>query len=112
MSSLAENISIKTSHYIIGAIGLVAALSWKEAIREAFTKYFPSEGNLLALFINAFLTTLILIIMINILPDTDRELPKKTQKAIEREKQKKKIEALEMNIKKLNNRIIPLNFSK
>lgn len=106
MPSLVDNMTVKTSHYLIGAVGLVAALSWKEAIKKVFTIYFPSESNLLALFINAFVTTFLLIIVINILPDTKPELPKKIQKAMDREAQKKKIEQLENNIRRLNNRII------
>ena len=91
--SMVNSMSIKTSHYVIGAVGLVTALSWKETIKSIFSVYFPTANNILASFINAVVLTIILIMVINILPDTKPELPTQTQKAIELEEKEKKVEA-------------------
>ena len=50
-------------------------------------KYFPDSNKLLAAFINATILTFLLILIINILPDTKPELPSRTQKAMELEKE-------------------------
>jgi len=77
-----DAISVKTSHYIIGAIGLVAAFSWNDAIKGGLSYIFPDQHLFLAKIVNALIITIFLIIIIHFLPDTRTELPIDTQKKI------------------------------
>jgi hypothetical protein len=74
---------IKTSHYIIGAVALTAALSWNSAIRESINKCFPlPKEEIVANFVYAVIITIFLILLIEYLPNTTSELPKSTQEKI------------------------------
>jgi glycerol uptake facilitator-like aquaporin len=74
---------IKTSHYIIGAVSLVTALSWNTAIRESLNVLKPiSRKETIANFVYAFIITIILVMIIWFLPSTTSELPKSTQEKI------------------------------
>lgn len=71
-----EILQIKTSHYIIGAVALVVALSWNSSIKAAINKYFPvPDDELMANFVYAFLITCFLVLLIIWLPNTTSELP-------------------------------------
>lgn len=75
-STLPTAFTIKTSHYIIAGMSLVAALSWNEAIKHFIKSIYvlPNDvtlGNLLY----AIIITVVLIIVIYLLPDTKSELP-------------------------------------
>lgn len=97
---LTNTFTVKTSHYIIGAIGVVAAISWKDAVKDITTKYFPSQDNILATVINALIMTMFLIIMIYLLPDTKSELPPQTRERLTDLENKSRKEP---NIIKMNN---------
>jgi hypothetical protein len=79
-----SSLSIKTSHYVIGAVALTTALSWNGAIREMINKSFPMpKDEIIAGFIYAIIITVILIILIECLPNTVSELPKPVQEKIQ-----------------------------
>jgi hypothetical protein len=101
---------IKTSHYLIGAVALTAALSWNGAIREAINKSFPMpKDEVVAGFIYALVITVFLVILIEHLPDTSAELPKATQEKIKdaefREKTLARITRLEIELLKFRSPI-------
>jgi hypothetical protein len=95
-----EILQIKTSHYIIGAVALVVALSWNSSIKAAINKYFPvPDDELMANFVYAFLITCFLVLLIIWLPNTTSELPAGTQEKItdiqKREQMNARIQQLE-----------------
>lgn len=70
------SLHIKSSHYFIGAVALVTALSWNSLVKNGINKYFPiPRDELAAEFIYAITITMILIFLIWLLPDTTSELP-------------------------------------
>ncbi len=48
---------------IVSAFGVVAALSWNEAIKEAISVFFPTKGTLITKIYSALVITLISILM-------------------------------------------------
>jgi hypothetical protein len=73
----------KTSHYVISAVALTAALGWNNTIRETISTCFPAPtGGMMANIIYAVIITIILLMLIEYLPDTINELPKTTQEKI------------------------------
>lgn len=48
---------------IVSAFGVVAALSWNEAIKEAILRFFPTKGPLVAKLYSALAITIISIIV-------------------------------------------------
>jgi hypothetical protein len=79
-----DTFSIKTSHYIIGAVALTTALSWNGAIREAINKGFPAPKDEVFMgLLYAIIITIVLILLIEYLPDTTNELPKSTKEKIQ-----------------------------
>jgi hypothetical protein len=99
---------IKTSHYIIGAVALVTALSWNSGIRSIIDKCFPLPNDeIMAGIIYAIVMTIFLILLIEYLPNTTSELPKGTQEKIkdaeERERLQNRITRLEL----MNANILP-----
>jgi len=79
-----SSLSVKASHYFIGAVALTTALSWNNAIRETINKSFPMpKEEMIASFIYAIIITIILVVLIEYLPNTTSELPKSTQEKIE-----------------------------
>ena len=80
---------IKSSHYIIGGFALAAAITWNTSIREAIKQKFPvAEDNVKANMIFAIVTTLILVLLIYILPNTKSELPDSTRDKITAEEER------------------------
>jgi uncharacterized BrkB/YihY/UPF0761 family membrane protein len=76
-------LTIKTSHYVIGALSLVTALSWNESINEAIKKVYTVPKDVIwANFLYSVIITVILICVIYMLPNTTKELPPNTQAAI------------------------------
>jgi len=54
----------KTAGYILAAFGLVAALSWNEAIKGLLEYFFPiSKNTVLVKFIYAIILTIIVVII-------------------------------------------------
>lgn len=92
MEDAADLFSIKTSHYVIAGMSLVAALSWNETIKAVIGKQFlkPSD-EISANVIYSIIITLLLILLIYYLPDTKSELPAETRH---------KLNMTEMNIYK------------
>lgn len=79
-----NTIGIKSSHYIIAASGLVAALSWNTAIKEGIKSVYDLESDeVKANFIYAIVITCFMVILIWLLPDTKSELPSSTRRKIE-----------------------------
>jgi magnesium-transporting ATPase (P-type) len=70
-----DALCVKTTHYFIGGISLVTALAWNSSIRSAIEEYFPIPNKTMAGFAYAIIITVILVIVIYMLPDTEKELP-------------------------------------
>lgn len=71
-----NTLGIKTSHYILGAVSLVSALSWNEAVKKIINRYVPNSfGQTSAAVIYALVITLMLVLLIHLLPNTESELP-------------------------------------
>lgn len=78
-----ETLSVKISHYILGAVAIVSAIAWNTAIRNLVERYFPApEDALLGSFVYAVLITATLILLIYALPDTTPELPNRARTRI------------------------------
>jgi hypothetical protein len=93
---------IKTTHYILGAIALVVAISWSETIKSIINKYFPLPNTqMLANIMYSFIITLLLVSLIHILPDTTIELPNETKEKIEKAKNEEAKIVLNKKIKEL-----------
>jgi hypothetical protein len=92
----------KASHYVLGGFALATAISWNSAIKEILHKRFSVNGDSVLIYIlYAVILTCVLVVLIYFLPDTTNELPKPTQKIV----QKHKIEYLERELKDLRSRI-------
>lgn len=110
---IASSLSIKTSHYIIAAVGLVVALSWNNTIKDIITIVFPlPDDNVRANLIYSVVITLILVLMIYLLPDTRSELPAETQLKINQAEMAKQIEINNAYLSNLNNSkiVIPASY--
>jgi uncharacterized BrkB/YihY/UPF0761 family membrane protein len=82
-----DALTIKTSHYAIGALSFVAALSWNESITQAIKKmYEVPEDYIWMKFVYSIVITMVLILVIYLLPDTTTELPIDTQAAVNHSK--------------------------
>lgn len=79
MQDTISEISVKSSHYIIGAAGLVAGMAWRDVLSAGLDRILPSDDAIIAKVINAVIITLLLIVMVMILPDTKDNLPTETQ---------------------------------
>lgn len=72
--------TIKTSHYVIAGMSLVAALSWNDAIKSAINRHFPTPSDSTsASILYSVIITLVLILLVYCLPNTKSELPHETQ---------------------------------
>jgi ribose/xylose/arabinose/galactoside ABC-type transport system permease subunit len=61
---LRKEIREKSIGYILAALGLVAGLSWNEAIKALIDQFFPSLGSgVLVKFIYAIVITVIIVII-------------------------------------------------
>lgn len=88
----------KASHYVLGGFALATAISWNSAIKEILHRRFSVNGDSVLVYIlYAIILTCVLVVLIYFLPDTTNELPKPTQKIV----QKHKIEHLERELHKL-----------
>ena len=45
LKKTADNLKIKTSHYIIAGFSLVVGLSWNDTIKHAINTYFPLTSD-------------------------------------------------------------------
>ena len=96
-----NGLAIKTSHYLIGGMSLVVALSWNDTVKETIKTYYPLENEeLRARIIYSLVVTMLLVIVVMILPDTKKELPKSTQKKLDIEKIKIENKNLKNQLKK------------
>ena len=87
--TLIDVLKIKTSHYIIGSVALVAALSWNTTVEGFINECIPAtKDKMNANIIYSIVITIILCIMIILLPDTEKELPKLAQEKIRESKEK------------------------
>jgi hypothetical protein len=116
MKSIGDRVSafeIKTSHYILGAVALTAALSWNSAIREAINKSFPiPKDEIFAGFIYAVIITVMLIVLIEYLPSTTSELPSGVKEKIRdaefKENLANRITRLELGYRPLQTWVLPI----
>lgn len=104
---------IKSSHYIIGGFALATAITWNTSIREAIKQKFPvPEDNVKANMMFAVVTTLLLVLLIYILPNTKSELPDSTRDKItveeERHMLRKKIIEEEKRIANLESQLLKM----
>lgn len=77
-----DALCVKTTHYFIGGISLVTALAWNSSIRSAIEEYFPIPNKTIAGFAYAIIITVILVVVIYMLPDTENELPHEVRSRI------------------------------
>lgn len=83
MEIVPTSVVIKSSHYFIGGIALVAALSWNTFVKDAIANNFPiAKDNLSAELWYAIVMTIILVIAVYLLPSTTSELPADAQARI------------------------------
>jgi|GEM_PF-6301215 len=83
-------LSIKTSHYILGGVALVTALSWNETTKKIINKCIPAPNDQVYVsVIYSIVVTLILVMLIFVLPGTESEMPDKTRSKIEKIKNNK-----------------------
>jgi hypothetical protein len=72
--------SIKTSHYLLAGVSIVAALSWNDSIKSIIDKKFPKPSDEISVsIIYSVIITCILILLIYCLPNTKSELPAETR---------------------------------
>jgi uncharacterized protein DUF5654 len=91
MSAFKEEFGVRSSHYIIGGVSIVAALSWNKAIKSIINNLYPlPKDNAFSSIIYALIMTIFVIFIIYILPDTKDMLPENTQNKIIKEQQKNK----------------------
>ena len=91
-----KTFQVKTSHYLIGGLSLVAALSWNDTIKKAINTVYPVERDQVsANIIYSLVITMLLIFIIYLLPDTTTELPDKTQKALHKAKKQDQLDRIE-----------------
>jgi uncharacterized membrane protein len=108
---VAGEFGVKTSHYVIGGVALVAALSWKDTIRTYVDETFPMpKERKWANFIYSIVITLVLILIIYLLPDTKKELPVRTQAKMEEVKLKTEIQNANAEVEKLKSIIRKENY--
>jgi len=50
---------------ITGALGLVAALAWNEAVKALFEKIFGTASGLIAKFLYAIIVTAVVVLVVN-----------------------------------------------
>lgn len=82
-------LSIKSTYYILGGVSFVAALSWSNSIKDFLEEAFPRpESKVHANFIYSIIITVILVLLIYLMPDTEVEMPKRTRKKIKEEKER------------------------
>lgn len=64
MASVKKEVRKKTVGYILTALGLVAGLSWNDAVKSAIDHFFPAEqGGLQAKFAYAFAITAAVVLI-------------------------------------------------
>ena len=85
-----EQFKVVSSHYIVGAIGVVTALAWKDSFKSISEYFLPTGDELKIGLINAIIMTIILLLAIMILPNTIKRLPPETQKLVEENIQNRK----------------------
>ena len=79
-------LKVKTSHYILGGLSLVAALTWNDAIKAGVQSVYPMEKDRVgSLILAAALITFVVILAVFMLPDTKSELPVETKQKITEE---------------------------
>lgn len=95
-------LKIKSSHYVIAGLSLVAALGWNDAIKAGIKKVYPVPQDQVAIgFFYAIIITFVLILVIWMLPDTKSELPHDTQVKIKEAETADKIQQLEQEVTEL-----------
>lgn len=107
-----DEVKIKTSHYIIGAIGVVTAIAWKDSMKNILYNVLPTSEEIKIGFLNALIMTIILILTIMLLPNSKKALPSETQAAIDEKNHDTKIENLTNKIRRLEYFILTNRFIK
>lgn len=78
-----EELQIRTSHYLIGALSLVTALAWNEVAKSYVHKIYPlPKDSAFTLLIYALVMTVIVVLVVYMLPDTQTLLPDGPRKKI------------------------------
>jgi uncharacterized BrkB/YihY/UPF0761 family membrane protein len=88
LAVVGDEFKVRASHYIIGGLSLVTALSWNEAIKAYINKVYPLQrDSAAALVLYAVIMTLFVILVVYMLPDTVTLLPDAVKTKIENIKQ-------------------------
>ena len=107
---ITETFAIKTSHYVIGAMGLVAALSWDGTIKSLIHRAIPlPQDEATAQLLYSIIVTVGLILLIWILPDTTSELPAETRHHIQMNELKKHRKDFDSELANAKQQIVILN---
>jgi hypothetical protein len=80
--------SIKSTYYILSGISFAAALGWGNTVKAFLDENFPKPNSKTTMnLIYSIVITLMLVILIYLMPDTERELPHKIRKKIKNQKE-------------------------
>jgi uncharacterized protein YlxW (UPF0749 family) len=102
VTQIPKALKVKTSHYAIAGLSLVAALGWNDAIKASIKKVYPvPKDQVSAGFFYAIMITIVLLFVIWMLPDTKSELPHDTQNKIKEAETEDKIVQLEKEVTQL-----------
>lgn len=109
IESGAKQLGIKTSHYIINAMGLVVGLSWNDTIKDAIKEYVPiSRDEIRAKIFYSVVLTVVLMLIVALLPNTKDELPAETKIKVEKQELENTKKELQKTIKE-NNKTVEEN---
>lgn len=88
MNKIPNEVAIRSSHYLLGGLSIVAALGWNETIKKYIAKVYTAGDGASASLIYALTMTIFLVIMLMILPNTEKLLPQKTRELLSTKKEK------------------------
>jgi len=94
---------IKSTHYFLASIAIVAALAYNDAMKETIAVYFPKHDTqeIWVKFVYALVITIVLVFLLICLPETKSELPQDVQTKLNDiaiENNNKKIKELEAKL--------------
>jgi len=79
MEDVSNLVTVKTSHYIITACSMVAALSWNDTLGGILKEKYPTHSSKI---LYSLIITLVVILLILFMPDTRSEFPVETRHKI------------------------------
>lgn len=99
------NVKIKSSYFIVAGMGLMAAVSWNNAVKDGVEYYFPMpQTKAYASVATAIIVTILLVLFVIFLPSYDSELPEGTQRKLletKMDNMQKQLDTLQQENRKL-----------